>query len=102
MSFGIATVTAITVICYLICEGVKATKIDNKFVPIIAGSIGAILGVVGFFTKMPDFPAQDVLTAVAVGIVSGLAATGANQVGKQLKSEPKESEHSEGTDGDEV
>ena len=92
MSFGIATVTAITVICYLICEGVKATSVDNKFVPIIAGVCGAVLGVVGFLTKMSDF----------VGIVSGLAATGANQVGKQLKSEPKETEHSEGTDGDEV
>ena len=56
---------------------------------------------------MPDFPAQDILTALAVGIVSGLAATGANQVGKQLKKEeekkePTESEHSEGKSGDEV
>ena len=34
---------------------------------------------------MPDFPAGDILTAVSVGIVSGLAATGANQLGKQLK-----------------
>lgn len=104
MSFGIATVTAITVICYLICEGVKATKLDNKFVPIIAGITGAILGVVGFLTKMPDFPAQDILTAIAVGIVSGLAATGANQIGKQLTEgkEPKETENVEGTDGSEV
>ena len=33
---------------------------------------------------MPDFPATDYITAVAVGIVSGLAATGANQIVKQL------------------
>ena len=33
---------------------------------------------------VPDFPADDYITAVAVGIVSGLAATGANQVYKQL------------------
>jgi len=33
---------------------------------------------------MPDYPAQDYITAVAVGIVSGLAATGVNQVYKQL------------------
>ena len=33
---------------------------------------------------MADFPAGDFLTATAVGIVSGLAATGANQIGKQL------------------
>ena len=109
MNFGIANVTAITVICYLICEGVKTTKLDNKFVPVIAGALGAILGVVGFLTHMPDFPAQDILTAIAVGIVSGLAATGANQIGKQLTKkedqvpvEPKESEHKEGTEGDEV
>ena len=104
MNFGIANVTAITVICYLICEGVKTTKLDTKFVPVIAGTIGAILGIVGFLTKMPDFPAEDVLTALAVGIVSGLAATGANQIGKQLKKteEPKETEHSEGKSGDEV
>lgn len=34
---------------------------------------------------MPDFPAQDVINAVAIGIVSGLAATGINQAVKQLK-----------------
>ena len=33
---------------------------------------------------MPDFPATDYITALAVGIVSGLAATGINQVYKQL------------------
>jgi ribonucleotide monophosphatase NagD (HAD superfamily) len=34
---------------------------------------------------MPDYPAKDILTAIAVGIVSGLAATGTNQIYKQLK-----------------
>ena len=45
--------------------------------------LGGVLGVVGMYT-MPDFPAGDILTAIAVGIVSGLAATGADQLGKQL------------------
>ena len=36
---------------------------------------------------MPEFPASDYLTAAAVGIVSGLAATGINQVYKQLTKE---------------
>ena len=105
MNFGIANVTAITVICYLLCEGVKTTKLDTKFVPVIAGTLGAILGVVGFLTKMPDFPAQDILTALAVGIVSGLSATGiheAAKVAKKEEKEPTESEHSEGKSGDEV
>jgi len=84
--FGIVGVAAISVICYLIGMGAKVSPIDDKFIPIIVGVAGAILGVVGYFI-MPDYPAQDILTAIAVGIVSGLAATGANQIYKQLKGE---------------
>lgn len=36
------------------------------------------------YINVPDFPAADPLTALAVGIVSGLAATGADQVIKQI------------------
>lgn len=80
---GIASVAAITVICYLIGEGAKLAPIDNKWIPVICGAAGAALGVVGMYT-MVEFPAQDILSALAVGIVSGLAATGANQIVKQL------------------
>ncbi len=82
-SLGITGVAVITVICYLIGQLVKVTSLDNKYIPVIMGVSGAVLGVVGMFT-MPDFPAMDYMTAVAVGIVSGLAATGINQVYKQL------------------
>lgn len=82
-SLGITGVAAITVICLLIGQGVKASGLDNKFIPIICGVCGAVLGVAGMFI-MPDFPATDYITAAAVGIVSGLAATGLNQVVKQL------------------
>ena len=34
---------------------------------------------------MPDFPANDLITAIAVGIVSGLSATGVDQIKKQMK-----------------
>ena len=81
--FDIAGVAAITVICYLIGQGVKASGLDNKWIPVIVGACGGVLGVAGMFL-MADFPAGDVLTAAAVGIVSGLAATGVNQAGKQL------------------
>ena len=83
MDFGIASVAAITVVCWLIGQAVKASGLDNKWIPIICGVCGAVLGVVGMFI-MPDYPAKDYITAVAVGIVSGLAATGANQAVKQL------------------
>ena len=62
---------------------VKATALDNKWIPIICGAAGGVLGALAM-RIMPDFPAHDYITAVAVGIVSGLAATGANQCVKQL------------------
>lgn len=80
---GIASVAAITVIAYLIGEGIKVSGLDNKWIPVICGICGGALGVVGM-KIMPDFPATDYITAVAVGIVSGLAATGANQIVKQM------------------
>ena len=80
---GIAGIPVITIICLLAVQGIKATTLDNKWLPVIAGSLGGVLGIVAMLT-MPEFPAKDVLTALAYGIVSGLAATGANQVYKQL------------------
>ena len=81
---GIASVAAITVICYLVGLIVKASGLNDKYIPICCGVAGAALGVAGLYLGLPDFPAGDPLTALAVGIVSGLAATGANQVFKQL------------------
>jgi hypothetical protein len=80
---GIAAIPVITVIVFLAVEAVKATPLDNKWLPVIAGGFGGILGVVAMLV-MPEFPATDPLTAIAIGIVSGLAATGAHQVYKQL------------------
>lgn len=86
MGFGIASVAAITVIAYLVGMGAKNVEgLKDNWIPVIVGVTGAILGVIGFFIKMPDFPATDIITAIAVGIVSGLAATGVNQITKQLR-----------------
>lgn len=85
MDFGIASVAAITVICYLIGLVVKASGLDNKYIPASVGVCGGVLGVAALYLGVADFPAADPLTAVAVGIVSGLAATGVNQMVKQSK-----------------
>lgn len=85
MEFGIANVIVITVLVYLVGLGVKATNINNKWIPVICGGVGVILGVVALAIGMPDFPAADYLTAAAVGAASGLAATGVDQAVKQLK-----------------
>ena len=84
-SFGIASVAAITVICYLIGMAVKASGIDNKWIPVIIGVCGLALGVAGMFI-IPDYPADDYITSAAIGVVSGLAATGINQICKQFSS----------------
>ena len=84
MDFGMASVAAITVIAYIIGLTVKASGINNKWIPILCALCGGVLGIVGMFV-MPDFPAGDVITAAAVGIVSGMAATGADQMIKQMK-----------------
>ena len=83
MDMGIAGVAAITVICALAGQVVKAASVNPKYIPCVVGVLGGVLGIVGM-AIMPDFPAGDPLTAVAVGIVSGLAATGAHQAVKQL------------------
>jgi len=80
---------AIAVICYLVGIGLKAFNSDklDRFIPVICGVFGAILGFVMFIT-IPNFiPADNWAVAICIGIASGLSATGANQVYKQLKGE---------------
>lgn len=90
MEFGVVSVVGITMICYCLAECVKVTKIDNKYLPAICGIIGLIMGLVAFYLGMPDFPAQDPINAAAVGIASGFAATGINQIYKQYKNGKEE------------
>lgn len=86
MDFGIASVAAITVIVYIVGMLVKASPLDDKWIPIICGVSGGVLGVAGMFI-MPEFPSSDYISSFAVGIVSGLAAVGVNQIGKQMGKE---------------
>ena len=83
-NLGIASVAAITAITYLMGMAVRASRMDNKWIPILCG----LLGLVSFYLlPIPDYPAGDPITAAAVGIVSGLAATGLHQAAKQLGKE---------------
>lgn len=84
MDFGIANVAAITMLTYIVGGLIKVSKLDNKWIPTICGVVGVVLGIIAFYIGVPDFPANDVITAAAVGAASGFAATGVNQVGKQL------------------
>lgn len=79
------TVLAIVVITYLIGAAAKLIPhIKDEYIPVIVGVAGGVLGVAGMYL-MSDFPAQDIMNAIAIGIVSGLSSTGVNQVYKQIK-----------------
>lgn len=85
-NLGIVSVAAITIICYAIGVACKANEhVKDKYIPAIMGASGAALGVVAYFTKMPEFAGFHILTAIAVGIASGFAATGINQIFKQAQ-----------------
>ena len=62
----VGTSLAIVIICYLVGLGAKTIDgVKDNYIPVIVGA--------------------DIMTAVAVGIVSGLASTGVNQIYKQVK-----------------
>ena len=89
---GFVAFPAIVVICYLVGATLKAFNkaMLDKFIPVICGFVGGVLGVVVFSTIPNYIPAENWLMALAIGIVSGFAATGINQVYKQLKKKGEE------------
>jgi peptidoglycan/LPS O-acetylase OafA/YrhL len=65
----------------------KATGENEKvlrFLPLIAAGLGAVLGIIAFFAMPELIPASNAFVAVLIGGASGLAATGTNQIIKQL------------------
>lgn len=79
------TVLPIVIICYLVGIGCKASKkVSDKAIPVILGIVGGIIAVPAMYV-MKSFPAEDIITAISVGIMSGLASTGVNQIYKQSK-----------------
>lgn len=79
------TVVPIVIICYLVGIGCKASKkVSDKAIPVILGIVGGIIAVPAMYV-MKSFPAEDIITAISVGIMSGLTSTGVNQIYKQSK-----------------
>lgn len=83
------SVPAIMVICAFIGGVWKKVTPENldKWIPCLCGVCGIILSLLAFYTISDYIPANNWLSAIAVGVTSGLAATGANQVYKQFTKE---------------
>ena len=84
-------IPAIVVISYMVTETFKLFM-NKKYLPIVSGITGCILGVLSYVLQINIMPAEDIITAIAIGIISGLAATGGDQIIKQLKKEGKNNE----------
>lgn len=85
---GITTVPAIVILCMLIGYGVKVSPLGDEYIPLIVGAAGGVIGFIAYHV-MPDFPGTDPIWAIAIGVASGLAATGVHQVFKQLSNKSK-------------
>ena len=80
----IATEVTIVIICNFLGMIIKVIKrIENKYIPLIVGTLGGIIGIVALYVVV-DFPASNPISALATGIISGLAAVGLHQCGKQF------------------
>lgn len=55
-----------------------------RLIPLWAALLGVVLGIVAFYAVPGIMPADNVLVAILIGGASGLAATGTNQIYKQL------------------
>lgn len=73
---------------YLMAELAKRTflKDDKKrgLIPIIGPIVGAIVSIILFFVSPEMSTSINVIGAFTNGVVSGAAATGANQIYKQI------------------
>lgn len=63
-----------------------------RLIPVIAAATGAVLGLISYFISPEIIPADNFIMALLIGGASGLAATGTNQILKQLNKEAKGNE----------
>lgn len=84
MELAIATIPVITAVAFGLGQLYKLTPWNTKWIPLMCGIVGAILGVVIYFFTFDEFAIVEFLGYIASGIASGLAATGVHQAATKL------------------
>ena len=90
--------TAVYWVINLIKYAVKSNETFMRFIPLIAGGLGASLGIICFYALPGIIAADNFLMALLIGGASGLSATGFNQAIKQLGKSKQEENKGEKTD----
>lgn len=83
----IISIPAIVAIVCTVMQMLKKTIANdkfNRFIPLCAVILGAVLGVLAFYVYPAVIPADNVVTALVIGGASGWAATGAYETGKKM------------------
>ena len=86
-----AQISAIVLIAFFVGQIIKITPLDDKWIPVICGCVGGIFGIIGR-SVIPELAETNWINALAMGISSGLAATGIHQAYKQLFDKPEDGE----------
>lgn len=81
----ITAVPQIAIICAMIFKLYKTFTPEpyHKHIPALCGLLGAILGALSFCSNWADIHTESLYMALAIGAVSGWAATAVHQVYKQ-------------------
>lgn len=74
----------IVIICYFVIAFLRKTKLPNELLPILSGCLGLLLSVAALYLVPSIVPETSIITVCIYGFFSGLAATGSNQVFKQM------------------
>jgi hypothetical protein len=88
-------IPAIVILCYLVGEIFKLLILKKeekyKYIPIIVGTTGGLIGLLVYFLYPEMLPGGDnPIVAISIGIISGLASTGSDQLIRQLIKNKKE------------
>lgn len=85
---NLISVPAIAAIVYWVINIIKHAVGENekfkKFIPLIAAALGVVCGIICYYAVPSIIPAPNIVVAIVIGGASGLTATGANQIIKQL------------------
>ena len=79
-------------VLYLIGAGIKKTKINDRFIPLILGVLGILISFVYLLASAPIVGSQGVATALFTAITQGILCAGASVYANQIYKQVKEKE----------